>query len=134
MVAPAAAGLFEGLLHVAEGTLVDERAYERAGFAGIADDDRGIDLFELGDELVVDGLVDDEAAERGAALACGSHGGEGDGAEGEVEVGGGADDGGVVAAEFEDGAGEAGGEARSYGTAHGGRAGGGDERDERRVD
>jgi len=34
--------------------------------------------------------VDDEAAEGGAALAGGAHGGEGDGAEGEVEVGGGA--------------------------------------------
>ncbi len=47
--------------------------------------------------------MDDESAEGGAALACGAHGGEGDGAEGEVEIGGGGDDGCVVAAEFEDG-------------------------------
>ena len=71
-----------------------------------------------GDELVVDAVVDDEAAEGGAALAGGAHGGEGDGAEGEVEVGGGGDDGCVVAAEFEDGAGEAGGESWGDGSAH----------------
>ncbi len=67
---------------------------------------------------VVDGVVDDEAAEGGAALACCSHGGEGYGAEGEVEVGGGGDDGCVVASEFEDGSGEASGEAGGYGSAH----------------
>ena len=70
--------------------------------------------------------MDDEAAEGGAALASGAHGGEGDGAEGEVEVGSGGDDGCVVAAEFEDGFGEAGGEARSYSAAHGGGASCGD--------
>jgi len=80
-----------------EGALVDEGAYEGVGFARVADVDGGVDLFELGDELVIDAVVDDEAAEGGAALAGGAHGGEGDGAEGEVEVGGGGDDGGVVA-------------------------------------
>ena len=94
------------------------------GCAGVADDDGGVDLFELGDEFVVDVVVDDEAAEGGAALAGGAHGREGDGAQGEIEVGGGGDDGGVVAAELQDGAGEACGELRGYGAAHGGRAGG----------
>ena len=124
------AGFFEGLVHGVEGALVDEGADEGVGFARVADVDGGVDLFELGDELVVDAVVDDEAAEGGAALAGGAHGGEGDGAEGEVEVGGGGDDGGVVASEFEDGSGEAGGEAWGYGAAHGGGAGGGDEGDE----
>jgi hypothetical protein len=52
--------------------------------------------------------VDEEAAQGGAALAGRAHGGEGDGAQGEVEIGRGRDDGGVVAAELEQGAGEAG--------------------------
>ncbi len=121
-------------MHRVEGALVDEWADEGAGFARVADDDGGVDLFELRDELVVDAVVDDEAAEGGAALACGAHGGEGDGAEGEVEVGGGGDDGCVVAAEFEDGSGEAGGEAWGDGAAHCGAAGGGDEWDEWGVD
>ena len=79
----------QGLLHGEEGALVDERADEGAGFARVADDDGGVDLLELGDEIVVDGVVDDEAAQGRAALAGSAHGGEGDGAEGEVEVGGG---------------------------------------------
>ena len=108
----------EGLMHGVEAALVDEWPYESGGFAGVAYDYRPIDLFELRDELVVDGVVDDEAAEAGAALACGSHGGEGYGAEGEVEVGGGGDDGRVVASQLEDGSGEAGGEAWAYGAAH----------------
>ncbi len=124
------AGFVEGVLHGVEGALVDERADEGAAFAWVADDDRAVDLFELGDELVVDIGVDDEAAEGGAALACGAHGREGDGAEGEVEVGRGGDDGCVVAAEFEDGLGEARGEFGRDGAAHGGRSGGGDERDD----
>ena len=111
MVAPEARASVEGVLHGVEGALVDEWADEGVGFAWVADVDGGVDLFELRDELVVDVVVDDEAAECGAALAGGAHGREGDGAESEVEVGGGGDDGGVVAAEFEDGSGEAGGES-----------------------
>ena len=46
----------------------------------------------------------------------------------EIEIGGGRDDGGVVAAELEDRAGEALGELRADLTAHGGGAGGGEDR------
>src|SRR6202035_895074 len=63
-----------------------------------------------------------------------SHGGEGDCAEGEVEIGGGRDDGCVVATELKDGACEAGGEAWGNGAAHRGASGCGDERNEWRVD
>src|SRR5260370_29705633 len=94
-------GFFEGLVHGVEGAFVDEGAYEGVGFAWVADVDGGVDLFELGDELVVDAVVDDEAAERGAALAGGAHGGEGDGAGGEVEIGGGGDDNGGSAGDVE---------------------------------
>ena len=114
----------EGLLHGFEGLAVDEWTYEGAGIAWVADLDGAVDLFELRDEGVVYGVMHDEAAQGRAALSGGAHGGEGDAAEGEVDVGGGGDDGGVVAAELEDGAGEAGGEARAYGSAHGGGAGG----------
>ena len=48
----------------------------------------------------------EQPAQRGAALAGGAHGGEGDAAHREIEVGRGRDDGGVVAAEFENRAGK----------------------------
>jgi len=128
------AGLREGLLHGVEGLGVDEGAYEGFGVAGVADGDGGVDAAEFGEELVVDARVDEEAAEGGAALAGSAHGAKGDGAEGEVQVGGGADDAGVVAAELEEGSGEAGGEAGADEAAHAGGAGGGDEGDEGRVD
>ncbi len=122
------------MLHGFEGLLVDQGADEGVGRAGVADVDAFVDAAEFGEELVVDGRVDEQAAEGGAALAGGAHGAEGHGAEGEVEVGGGADDGGVVAAELEQGAGEAGGEAGADGPAHAGGAGGGDEGHQGRVD
>ena len=54
-----------------------------------------------GDELVGDVLVGDHAAQGRAALAGGSRGGEDDSAPGELEVGRGGHDRGVVAAELE---------------------------------
>ncbi len=104
------------------------------GAAWVADGDVFVDAPEFGEELLVDRVVDEQAAEGGAALAGGAHGREGDGAEGEVEVGGGADDAGVVAAELEQGAGEAGGETGADEAAHAGGSGGGDEGDKRGVD
>ena len=76
----------------------------------------------------------EEAAQRGAALAGGAHGAEGDGAQRHVEVGGRADDAGVVAAEFEDGAGETLGQARTDVAAHAGGAGRRNERNLRMID
>ena len=102
--------------------------------AGVADGDLHVNAAESRKELVVDGVVNDEASEGGAALAGGAHGAEGHGSEGKREVGGGADDGGVVAAELEQTASEAGGEAGAYGAAHAGAAGGGDEGHQGRVD
>ena len=46
--------------------------------------------------------MEDQPAERRAALACGPHGGEGDGPEGEVEVGPARDDRGVVAPQLQE--------------------------------
>ncbi len=65
-------------------------------------------------------LVDDEAPQRGATLARGAHGAEGDRAKGEVHVGGGADDGCVVASELEEARAKRAARRRGYGTAHGG--------------
>ena len=127
-------GFGEGFLHGVEGVSVDEGADEGFGVAWVTDGDGLVDATELGEELVVDRGVDEEAAEGGAALAGGAHGGEGDGAEGEREIGRRADDAGVVAAELEEGAGEALGEAGADGSAHAGGAGGGDEGDEGGVD
>jgi len=121
-------------LHGFEGLLVDQGSYEGSGCTGVADGDVFVDAAEFGEELVVDRGVDKETAEGGAALAGRAHGGEGDRAKGEREVGGWADDAGVVAAEFEEGAGKAGGEAGADGSAHAGGAGGGDQRDEGGVD
>ncbi len=69
------------------------------------------------------GVVDDEPAQAGAALTGRADGGEGDATDGEVEVGGGRDDRGVVAAELEDQPAEATGDDRSDGTAHPRRSG-----------
>src|SRR5215204_6658374 len=72
--------------------------------------------------------MDEEAAQRRAALAGRAHRREGDAAQREVEVGRGADDRGVVAAELQDGAGKARREPRPDLAAHGGRAGRRDDR------
>ena len=70
--------------------------------------------------------MDDEASQRGAALPGCAHRGEGDAAQGKVQVGARCDDGGVVAAEFEDGSPEACCHSRPHGTAHGRRTRGGE--------
>ena len=85
---------------------------------GVADLGHVVGAFEARQQRVVDALVHEEAAQRCAPLPSGAHGREGDGPQGQAEVGGGADDGGIVAAEAEDGAGEAGGQARPDMAAH----------------
>ncbi len=73
-----------------------------------------IGLLQARHELIVDAFMHEEAAQRRAALAGGTHGGKGDAAQRQVEIGRRVYDRGVVAAKFEDGAGEANGEgARS---------------------
>src|SRR5215813_5296035 len=59
--------------------------------------------------------------QRRAALARRAHGREGDGADCEIEIGRGRDDGSVVAAELKDRTGEAGGETWADVAAHCGR-------------
>ena len=73
--------------------------------------------------------MDDQAAQARAALAGRADGGEEDAAHDEVEVCARGDDRGVVPAELEQRAPEAGGDARRDRLAHRGRAGRGDERD-----
>src|SRR5438046_2290235 len=63
----------------------------------------------------------EQPPQRRAALARCTHGREGDGADCKIEVGRGRDDGSVVAAEFKDRTGEAGGETRADVAAHCGR-------------
>ena len=79
-------------------------------------------------EIGADRPVDDEAAQRGAALPGGADGGEHDRPDRHVEIGGRGDDHGVVAAELEDRAAVAGGDLGADDRAHAGRAGGGDDR------
>ena len=85
------------------------------------------------EQVVRDRRVDDQAAEARAALAGRADGGEQDAAHDEVEVGARRDDRGVVPAELEQRAAEAGGDARRDRLAHRGRAGRRDERDARVV-
>lgn len=70
----------------------------------------------------------EETAKRGATLAGRAHGAEGDGAQRHVEIGGRADDTGIVAAKLQNGAGEAFRQTRADIAAHAGGAGGRDER------
>lgn len=78
--------------------------------------------------------MDDEPAQGGAALPRGAGRGEDDALNGEVEVGGGRDDGRVVAAEFEQAPSETGGDAGADLASHAGGAGGADQRDTGIVD
>ena len=119
---------FEGLLHAVESRLVDQRADECGGFQRVADGNGGIGLFQTRHELVIDAVMHEETAKRGAALAGRAHGAEGDGAQRHVEIGGRADDAGIVAAEFQNGAGKAFRQTRADIAAHAGGASGGDER------
>jgi hypothetical protein len=72
--------------------------------------------------------VDDEAAQGGAALPGGSRRREHHTAKREIQVRAGSDDRGIVAAQLEKGTAEAPGDQWGYGTPHGDRSGGGDQR------
>jgi hypothetical protein len=52
--------------------------------------------------LIVKTFVQEEAAQAGAALACGAHGGKENGTRRKVEIGGRRDEGAIVPTEFED--------------------------------
>mmetsp|Transcript_23198 Transcript_23198/g.54798 ORF Transcript_23198/g.54798 Transcript_23198/m.54798 type:complete len:339 (+) Transcript_23198:3232-4248(+) len=76
----------------------------------------------------MDALVRDDAARRRAALAGRAVGAEQDAAHGQLQVGAGRHDDGVVATQLQQAAAEARGHARAHGAAHAGRAGGTDQR------
>ena len=97
-------------------------------------DDRGIDALQPRHEIGGDALMHDQPPEAGAALPRRAHRGKGDGAQREIEIGRGADDRGVVAAELEDCAREALRETRRDVPAHRRRAGGRDELHLRMID
>ena len=126
----AAGGLggFQRLLHLVIGGLVDQRSDQLACFKRAADGDGLIGLHQTRNERFVDAVMDEQASQRRATLSGGSHGREGNPAEGEVEIGGRSDDRGIVAAEFKQRAREALCQARTDCAAHGGRAGRRDER------
>ena len=91
-----------------------------------------IDLQQAVAKLVGDRFVDDQPAQRRAALAAGADGGEDDRADGEIEIGRRRDDHAVVAAEFEQRPAEPLGDGFGNGAAHRHGAGGRDERHLRR--
>ncbi len=105
------------------GRFVDERPDEHAGAARVAHAEGREDRLEPGHELVGNALVNDQPAEGGAALACGSGGGEGDGAGGQFEIGRRGDDHAVVAAELEQATAQAFTDHFGDGPAHGDGAG-----------
>ncbi len=77
-----------------------------------------IGLLQARHELVVNAVMHKQAAQRRAALACRAHGGEGDAAQRQIEIGGRANDRGIVAAELENGASKALREAWTNGSSH----------------
>jgi len=121
------ADVAEGFAHFVDGVLVDEGAAEGAGVEGVTD----ADFFPCAEKVfaivVGDGALDEDAADGGAALAGGTDGTEEEGGDGVFGVGVGHDDGGVVAAEFEEGATEAAANDCGDASTDGGGAGGGDE-------
>ena len=63
-------------MHRDEGTLINQRADECAGLPRVADRQSVVDRLQSANELVSDALLNDQAAERCAALSAGTDGGE----------------------------------------------------------
>lgn len=127
----AALGLdcLDTLLVVLDSGLGVERAAESAGLEGIADADRLVSLGELLNELVVDLLVDQEAASSGAALAGSADSSKEDRAQSQVEISIVHNNNGVVASELEERLAEALGNSLADLAANGSGAGEGKETD-----
>src|SRR5690606_29893515 len=89
---------------------------------------------QLLQHAVVAGFVHEQAAGAGAALAGGADGAEDDGRDGQLQVGAGVDDDGVVAAQLQQRAAHAPGHALADEAADPGRAGEADQRDALVVD
>jgi hypothetical protein len=67
---------------------INERADERIGNPRIADPGQGIDLLKPRHEAIIDAVMDEEAAQRRAALAGRPNGGKGDGAHRKIQISG----------------------------------------------
>ena len=93
---------------------------------------RSIDRQNPVAQLVGDRFVDDQSAQRRAALAAGAGGGEHDRAHGQLQVGRRRDDHAVVAAELQQRAAQPGGDRLRDGAAHRHAAGRRDQRQQRR--
>lgn len=106
-----------------------ERAAESTSLERIADTDRLVSLGELLNELVVDLLVEQEAASGGAALTGSANGSKENGTESQVEISIVHDNNGVVASELEEGLAEALGNSLADLTTNGSGAGEGKETD-----
>ena len=122
-------GFGQRLVHHLEGLPVDQRADQHAVAARIADLDRTIDLAQFRQELIVNALMHKQPPQGGAALSGCADRRKGNAAQGQIEIGRGGDDGGIVAAQFQNGAGETGRQLRGNLPSHRGRAGGRDQCD-----
>ena len=100
--------------------MVDQGANEHARFQGIAHPDGRIGRLQARQEVVVKAVMQEQPAQCGAALAGRTHRRKGHAAQGQVKVRGGGDDGGVVAAEFQQATAKAGGYPWAYFAPHAG--------------
>lgn len=127
----AALGLdsLDTLLVVLDSSLGVKGAAEGAGLERIADADRLVGLGQLLDELVMDLLVQQEAASGGATLTGSADGGKENGAESQVEISVVHDNNGVVTAELEERLAEALGNSLADLAANGGGTSEGEEAD-----
>ena len=117
-------GLGQGLLHHVESLLVDQRADQHAVTAWIADLHRTIDLAQFRQKLVINARMHKKPSQGGAALSCRADRCKGNAAQGQIEICRRGDNGGIVAAKLQNGAGKAG---RKFGgdlSSHRSRAGG----------
>ena len=110
---------------------IDQRAHEDARRHRIADLRRSPGGPQARDQRICNLFVHEQAAHRGAALAGRAECGKGDGAHRQVKIRRRTDDGGIVAAEFEDRLAEARRHDGRYGASHPRRAGGRDDGDTR---
>ena len=95
-----------GVLHVVYGLLVHHRPHDDVAVTGISDSEAPVCPHQAPDQLVLEGVVHDDAPGSGAPLSCGPHGPEEDGRKHQLHIGVRRDNDGIVPAQLQDRAAE----------------------------
>src|SRR5699024_7955560 len=118
----------QGVVHGRQGALADQRADQFALLARVTNGQRRVSGFHLRDKFIGHAVVHDQAAQRRAALAGGTDGGEQRTLDGQLPVRIRRHHDGVVASEFQNTAPQAGGHGLPHLAPHRNGAGGRNQR------